>query len=178
MYPLLSAISLLRPVRTVIEIHGWRAAPLYPPLHDHQLASGSNANTKTCKSQNTNHRQICTWEEKCMKTQIKAMKIELYAFLTEQIKRYKVSQKRTNKNGQTWQVCQNNCIKSMKNFFPTSIFPLYMELPKQSVLVGFRRRGLNNCWHFQLKLAARALPSIGGCSSKALHCCTIHINCN
>ena len=92
-----------------------------------------------------------------MKTQIKAMKIELYAFLTEQIKSYKVSQKRTNKNGQTWQVCQNNCIKSMKNFFPTSIFPLYMELPKQSVLVGFRRRGLNNCWHFQSKLAARAL---------------------
>ena len=42
-------------------------------------------------------------------------------------------------------------------FFPTSIFPLYMELPKQSVLVGFRRRGLNNCWHFQSKLAARAL---------------------
>ena len=114
-YPLLSAISLLRPVRTVIEIHGWRAAPLYPPLHDHQLASGSNANTKTCKSQNTNHRQICTWEEKCMKTQIKAMKIELYAFLTEQIKSYKVSQKRTNKNGQTWQVCQHSKVFFSKN---------------------------------------------------------------
>ena len=27
-YPLLSAILLLRPVRTVIEIHGWRDAPL------------------------------------------------------------------------------------------------------------------------------------------------------
>ena len=34
-YPPLSAISLLRPVRTVIEIHGWRDAPLQPPLHDH-----------------------------------------------------------------------------------------------------------------------------------------------
>ena len=50
-----------------------------------------------------------------MKTQIKAMKIELYAFLTEQIKSYKVSQKRTNKNGQTWQVCQNSKVFFLKN---------------------------------------------------------------
>ena len=53
--------------------------------------------------------------KKCMKTQIKAMKIELYAFLTEQIKSYKVSQKRTNKNGQTWQVCQHSKVFFLKN---------------------------------------------------------------
>ena len=50
-----------------------------------------------------------------MKTQIKAMKIELYAFLTEQIKSYKVSQKRTNKNGQTRQVYQNSKVFFLKN---------------------------------------------------------------
>ena len=152
-----------------------------PPLYTHHfmIISWHQGRTQILKHVRAKMRITNMYMgKKCMKTQIKAMKIELYAFLTEQIKSYKVSQKRTNKNGQTWQVCQNNCIKSMKNFFPTSIFPLYMELPKQSVLVGFRRRGLNNCWHFQLKLAARAVPSIGGCSSEALHCCTIHINCN